>query len=305
MSLFKKKSGLKIENVTLKLNETNLKMSSMFNKKQAKEIFKRSKSLNYTSVTYLINFKGNVIASQVNSLAKEIDAILLSSSKGDEVLLSLESPGGTVTGYGLVAEQICRLKDAGLKVVAVVDQVAASGGYMIACVADEIVVAKRAVIGSIGVVVGMPNYEDVLKKIGIEYKFYTAGEKKRGVTQYQTPDETQVEDLENHLKEIHEEFKAHIKEYRPDIDIETLSTGETWSGLKSVELGLADRLGITDTEIFNRYRKGAMILKVSYDHPKPKKGFLSRQMSSITSSVIDTVMDKISSQIQNKAVNRF
>jgi len=304
MGLFKKeKSGVLVTNMNNQMYQYQAEMAGIYSKKNAKMLSKRN--FLSKSVVYFIEFKGDVMASTVKGLGKEISAILLNARDGDEVLISIESPGGTVTGYGLVAEQLDRLKAKGLRLTAVVDQVAASGGYMIAAVADEIVVAKRSVIGSIGVVVGMPNYEEVLKKLGVAYDFYTAGDKKRGVTQFKTPSKDQKEDLMEHLGSIHDQFKDHIKEYRPNLDMDKVATGETWSGLQAVDMGLADRLGICDDELFKLMASDKLVLKVQNIIPKQKKGFLSRQMAEITSSVIEVVSDKISNSIQMSHIKKW
>lgn len=304
MGLFRKeKSGIVVTNMNNQMYGYQSAIEKIYNKKNAKML----KSRNFLSneVVYYLEFKGDVLASNVKNLRKEITTILLNAREGDEVLVSIESPGGTVTGYGLVAEQLDRLKKKGLKLTAVVDEVAASGGYMIASVADEIVVAKRAVIGSIGVVVGMPNYEEILSKIGVEYKFYTAGEKKRGVTPFTKPSEDQIADLTEQLASIHKQFKSHISEYRPDLEIEKVATGETWSGIEAVEMGLADRIGISDDEVMNLIQKNKLVLKVQNIIPKEKKSFLSRQMAEITSEIINTVSMKISNNIQSSITKKW
>lgn len=304
MGLFRKeKKGIVVTNINNKMFGYQASIEGIFSKQNAKLLEKR----NFTSnkVVYFLEFKGDVMASSVKNLREEITAIILQAKADDEVLISIESPGGTVTGYGLVAEQLDRLRRKGIKITAVVDQVAASGGYMVAAVADEIVVAKRAVIGSIGVVVGMPNYKEVLEKLGVSYKFYTAGEKKRGVTPFAEPTEEQVEDLTKQLKSIHEQFKEHISEYRPELDMEKVATGETWTGKESIELGLADRVGITDDEILARINENKLVLKVQKYVPKQRKGFLSRQVAEITSTLFDTVALKIADKMQTNAIKKW
>lgn len=305
MSLFSsKKEGIQVTNLNKEYFKQSASIAGIFSKKQEKNYLNGSASSNSNTVFY-IEFKGDVFASAVKSLGKEINAILIHHKAGDEVVISIESPGGTVTGYGLVAEQLERLRSAGIKITAVVDQVAASGGYMMACVADKIIVAKRAVLGSLGVVVGVPNLEKLLDTVGINYKFYTAGEKKRGVTQFSTPTDEQVEDLENELKTIHEQFKEHVSFFRPHVDIEKLATGETWSGYDSVQNGLADEIGISDDVIYKMIASKKLVLHIKHYVPVKRKSMFSRASAQITSAVIETISDKILNSIQTKATKKW
>lgn len=304
MGIFtKKENQLKITNLNDEQIKNQALYAGLFDKSESKRLskltFKSSKR------TFLLDFKGDVYASSVKKLAKEISFILTNAKKDDEVIIMIESPGGTVTGYGLVAEQLDRLRNANIKITAVVDQVAASGGYLVAAVADKIIAAKRAVIGSIGVVVGMPNYSEVLNKIGVNYSFYTAGEKKRGVTPFKVPTEAQVKDLEEELKDIHDQFKNHILNYRPDIDMSIVATGETWTGLKALELGLIDELGISDDLIMSHIKLNRLVLKIEYNEIKRKKGFLSLSVSSITEDLIETISNKLVNHIQNITIKKY
>ena len=294
MSIFSRKESneptIVVKNINNKFNKFKANMESAFSKKSAKEIEKRE--FVSDKVVYLLKFKGDIVASQVNAFREEISAIISFAKKGDEVIIDLFSMGGTVTGYGLASDQIERLKRKGLKVTIVVDEVAASGGYMMASVADRIVASKRAVVGSIGVVVNMPNYRELCKKLGITFTDFTAGDKKRGVTPYNEPTEEQKEDLIKQLKVVHESFKSHISEHRPIIDIEKVSTGETWSGKDALELKLIDEIGITDDVIFDFINNNYMVLHVSYVLPKKKQSFLSRQLSCSLVETIDYSFNK-------------
>lgn len=300
MALFKKQeTGVTVTNLNNKLFKYQSAFEHHLDEKKSKRLKKQS--FKSQKKAYFIEFKGDLYARSVKFLREEVTAIIISGNIKEHVIISIESPGGTVTGYGLVAEQIDRLKKAGFYVVVVVDQVAASGGYMAASVADKIIVAKRAVIGSIGVVVNMPNYEGLLKKIGVEIKDYTAGDLKRTVTPYKTPSTEETEHLKSELAKIHEAFKSHISEYRPDVDIEKISTGQTWSGKEAIDLGLVDQIGVSD-EVLLRYMKDFyMVLQVRYVEKPIKKGLLSGVAASIVDQTFENIFLKIEEKIfQNK-----
>lgn len=240
---------------------------------------------------FIINFNGDMFASQVDNLRKEVDAILSFAKEDDEVLFNIMSPGGTVTGYGLVASQIERLKNSDIKVTAAVDQVAASGGYMAAVVADEIIAAPFAVVGSIGVVANVPIMEELLDKIGINYKTYTAGDSKRTVTTYQTPTPEQEEKFERKLASIHEQFKSHVSNYREKVDIEKATNGDFFSGEQAMSLGLIDKLSTSDDFMRNKYLEGYQLLEVYYKRPESKtEGFISAVVSNFVKSIKSEIL---------------
>eukprot|EP00981_Chlorochromonas_danica_P012849 scaffold5486_cov282-Ochromonas_danica.AAC.2 len=192
-------------------------------------------------------FKGDVMATAVNTFREEVTAFLTLANPGrDEVLIRLNSGGGTVTGYGLAAAQIARLRERGYKVTVVVDEVAASGGYLMAAVADKIYCSPFTVIGSIGVIVTVPNVTERLTREGITVEDVTAGKFKRTLTPYKKPtneDRTKVkEDAEGILTL----FKAYLKQYRPQLDVDKLATGETWHGPQALALGLVDGIKTYD-----------------------------------------------------------
>lgn len=303
MGLFKKtKKLIEVECINKKNLNYLVEIEEHIDPKNAKRL-KKIKSLSYQKKAYFIQFNGDVYAKAVLGLREEITAILLKATKGEHVIISLESPGGTVTGYGLVAEQIERLRNAGLYVVAVVDQVAASGGYMAAVVADEIVVAKRAVIGSVGVVLHMPNYEELLKKIGVSFKDYTAGEFKRTVTPYKKPEEEAEKHLEKELERIHTAFKEHISEFRKEKlkkEIEEIGTGETWSGKEALELGLVDKIGITDDVLMNYIKSNHLVLKIKYNMPKEKTGLVLGFASKLSESFVKNIAIQIENLFNKK-----
>ncbi|HEJ7932500.1 protease SohB [Serratia marcescens] len=195
---------------------------------------------------YVLDFKGSMDAHEVTSLREEISAVLAVASAQDEVLLRLESPGGVVHGYGLAASQLERLRKGGIRLTVAVDKVAASGGYMMACVADRIVAAPFAIIGSIGVVAQIPNFHRLLKKIDIDVELHTAGQFKRTLTLFGENTEQGREKFREDLNETHELFKRFVHEQRPSLDIDSVATGEHWFGSQAKEKGLIDAIGTSD-----------------------------------------------------------
>lgn len=200
---------------------------------------------------YVLEFKGSMDAGEVTSLREEVSAILAVAEKDDEVLLRLESPGGVVHGYGLAASQLQRLRDAGLRLTAVVDKVAASGGYMMACVADRIVAAPFAIIGSIGVVAQLPNFNRLLKRNDIDVELHTAGQYKRTLTLFGENTEAGREKFQQDLNETHHLFKDFVQQMRPSLDLEKVATGEHWYGRQALDLGLVDAIGTSDALIIS------------------------------------------------------
>ena len=160
---------------------------------------------------FVLDFKGDLRARAVRRLAAEIDAVLaVARPETDEVVLKIESPGGTVTGYGLAAAEMMRLTGRKVKVTACVDQVAASGGYLMACAADRIVAAPFALVGSIGVVAQIPNLHRLLKRNDIDYEEITAGEYKRSVSVLGEITPQGREHFRGKLDATHEAFKRFV-----------------------------------------------------------------------------------------------
>ena len=212
---------------------------------------------------YVLGFKGDMRASAVKRLGHEIDAVLTVARPGtDEVVLRLQSPGGTVTGYGLAAAEILRLRERKIKVIASVDQVAASGGYMMACAADRIVAAPFAVVGSIGVVAPAPNLHRLLKKNDIDYEEMTAGEFKRSVSLLGEITPAGREHFRGKLEDTHGAFKHFVQQCRPNVDIDRVANGDHWLASEALALGLVDELSTGDEYLF-RARDGARLYEVS------------------------------------------
>ncbi len=195
---------------------------------------------------YVLDFKGDLRASAAASLREEVSAVLRVAKPGERVLLRLENSGGTVHEHGFAASQLTRLKQHGLSLVVAVDKVAASGGYLMACVADRLIAAPFAIVGSIGVLAQLPNFHRLLEEKGIDFEQVTAGRYKRTLTMFGENTDEGREKLKEQLEEIHELFKNQIREHRPQVDLEQVATGEHWYGTRARELKLVDELKTSD-----------------------------------------------------------
>lgn len=238
-----------------KLREKHQKKSAKAKAKAEKARLKAAKKEATDSVTvvserprtFVLDFEGDVMASQVDALREEISAILPNVQEGDEVVLRLESPGGVVHGYGLAASQLSRIKDAGVTLIIAVDKVAASGGYMMACVGDRILAAPFAILGSIGVVAQLPNFHRLLKKNDVDFEQFTAGEYKRTVTMFGENTDKGRRKFENELEETHGLFKQFVSANRPAVNVDKVATGEVWYGSQALSEGLIDAISTSDS----------------------------------------------------------
>lgn len=196
--------------------------------------------------TFVIHFDGDTAASGVDFLSVEISAVLTMAGPNDEVVVCLESPGGMVHSYGLAASQMMRIRNKGIPLTAIVDRVAASGGYLMAAVANRILAAPFAVIGSIGVVAQIPNLHRLLKKNDVDVEVLTAGKYKRTLTLLGENTDEGREKFREELEDVHALFQEFVAENRPELDIEAVATGEAWYGKRALELKLVDGLATSD-----------------------------------------------------------
>lgn len=227
---------------------------------------------------FVLDFEGDLRASAVSALREEISALLLVAGSGDEIVLRLESPGGMVHGYGLAASQLARIGKRGIRLTVTVDKVAASGGYMMACVADRIVAAPFAVIGSIGVVMQMPNFHRLLKRKDIDFELLTAGEHKRTLTLFgENSDAARSKALEE-LEDTHTLFKDFIRDHRPQLDVDTVANGEHWFGTRAAELKLVDELMTSDDYLMQRMETHDLF-GVRLRQPRPLMQRLAERVS--------------------------
>ncbi|PSW11549.1 protease SohB [Photobacterium rosenbergii] len=246
---------------------------------------------------FVLDFHGSIDAREVASLREEVTAILAVAMEGDEVLLRLETGGGMVHGYGLASSQLDRLKAAGIKLTISVDKVAASGGYMMACVADKIISAPFAVVGSIGVIAQLPNFNKVLKKNDIEFEQITAGEFKRTLTMFGENTDKAREKFQSEIEETHGLFKAFVSEHRPELDLAKVATGEHWFGKQALELGLVDEIGTSDDYISTSC-KDREVLQVRYVQRKK----LAEKLAGATGDAADNLLLKWISRGQRPIV---
>jgi serine protease SohB len=287
-----KKGTLLINNLSENHRKQQSKIEESFlTEEEKKQLKKDKKSKSEERLTYkisglkvfILSFNGGTEANEVEALRREIDGILSVAKPADKVLMKIESGGGTVVGYGLAASQMQRIKDAGIQLDVVVDKIAASGGYMMACLADKLYSAPFAVLGSIGVVAEFPNYHKLLEKIGVNFEQFTAGEYKRTVTPFSENDEKSKAKFKEDLEETHTLFKDHVMKNRPDMDIDKIATGEHWYGQKALELKLVDAISTSDTLIQKLHAQNDEIFEVVY---KKKTRYSERFMDSASSILI-------------------
>lgn len=248
---------------TSMLHKGGLKNYLKEEKEKLKGIIKDSKRGPQKKRIYVLNFHGDIRASAVTSLREEITAILTVATENDEVFVRLESGGGVVHGYGLGASQLMRIRDKNIPLTVSVDKVAASGGYMMACVANHIIAAPFAILGSIGVIAQIPNFNRVLKKHDIEYNQFTAGEFKRTVTMFGENTEEAKAKFREEIEDIHVLFKDFIVQHRPSVDIVKVSTGESWPGTRALERNLIDELKTSDDYLLEN-TKCADVFEIKY-----------------------------------------
>lgn len=217
---------------------------------------------------FVLNFDGDIKASAAANLKEEITTVLGTAVPEDEIVVRLESSGGLVHSYGFAASQLARIKGRNIPLTVCVDKVAASGGYMMACVADRILAAPFAVLGSIGVVGQLPNFHRLLQKIPVDYEMETAGEYKRTITMFGENTEGDRQKFIQDLEETHVLFKDFIHGNRPQLDVDAVATGETWYGTKALEKGLVDDIQTSD-EYLSSQVESADIFEVEYVVKKP------------------------------------
>lgn len=225
-------------------------------KERKREDKARAKDESGKPRVFVLDFKGDLRASAAASLREEVSAILRVAKPGEQVLLRLENSGGTVHEHGFAASQLTRLKQQGLKLAVAVDKVAASGGYLMACVADRLVAAPFAIIGSIGVLAQLPNFHRLLEEKGVDFEQIMAGRYKRTLTMFGKNTDEGREKLQQEVEDIHELFKGQIREHRPQVDLERVATGEHWYGIRALELKLVDELKTSDD----------LLLEAALDH---------------------------------------
>ena len=236
-------------------------------KEQGKALKKEKKEAVTKPRVYVLDFEGDIKASATESMRHEITALLTLATDKDEVVLRLESGGGMVHSYGLASSQLARIRQAGIPLTVCIDKVAASGGYMMACIGDKIISAPFAILGSIGVVAQLPNVNRLLKKHDIDFEVLTAGEYKRTLTVFGENTEKGREKFQQDLDITHDLFKNFVARYRPQLVIDEVATGEVWLGMAAVDKQLVDEL-MTSDEYLSTRAKTADVFHLHYAQRK-------------------------------------
>lgn len=259
----------------------------MLTKHERKALHKKNKAArekHHAHNIFVLHFEGDIKASEVKSLRETVTAILTVATHKDEVVAIIDSPGGLVHSYGLAASQLDRIKLKRIPLITIVDKIAASGGYMMACVGDKIYSAPFAVVGSIGVVAQLPNFHRLLEKHDIDYEMHTAGQFKRTLTMFGKNTKEGREKFQEEIEETHALFKNFVSKHRPALDIEKVATGEHWYGIDAVKHGLVDAIQTSDDYLMSKLDTHA-IYEVRFTHKKALSekvvGFLQKMKSEI------------------------
>jgi serine protease SohB len=289
---------IKLDNLSQKLNEQHQTLLAEVDKKGAKNFAKKMKSNTKDnsdpSHLYLINFDGDMKCTDVEQLRHQITAVIqLACKEKDEVLIRINSGGGLVHRYGLAASQCQRIREAGIPLTIAIDQVAASGGYLMAVTADKIIAAPFAIIGSIGVVLQMPNFHKWLKKHNVDVELLTAGEYKRTLTMLGENDSKARQKCQEELNETHTLFKDFVKHSRPQLDLHKVATGEHWYGIQALELGLVDKLQTSDDYIVEKLKS-----HISYEVTYLKKKNLKERLGSQVQGLLQSVQSVLDGTLQ-------
>jgi len=276
------------------LTKEQVKQKEKEEKKKAKEQAKADKKSAKEGVeqeesrVFVLEFNGSIDAKEVSALREEVTAVLSVATPNDEVFVSVESGGGMVHGYGLASSQLDRIRQKNIPLTVSVDKVAASGGYMMACVANKIISAPFAIVGSIGVIAQVPNFNKLLKKNDIDFEQFTAGEFKRTVTMFGENTEKGREKFTEELEETHVLFKDFVGEHRPSLDLSKVATGEHWFGTKAKELGLVDEIQTSD-DYLQQANKSNRVISIKY---VVKKG-LAEKFSKAASMSVDRIFSNL------------
>jgi len=296
------KGELRITNLSEELEELKHSLKEeLLTKKQFKAYEKQLKTdekakekaaeEDHKGKVFVIDFKGSIDAAEVASLREEISAILTIAEKDDEVIVNVESGGGMVHGYGLASSQLDRLRQAEIRLTICVDKVAASGGYMMACVANKIYAAPFAIVGSIGVVAQLPNFNRLLKKHEIDYEQHTAGDFKRTLTVFGENTDEGRQKFQQELEETHELFKAFVTKYRPQLDLAKVATGEHWYGQQAIELGLIDAISTSD-DVLMQLASERTVYKLRYQVRKKLADKIAHGASLSVNAIFNRLVEK-------------
>lgn len=284
-------------NITIVNDDINTMKTSIaeviLEKKEFKKMKKKDKKNTHHNkpIAYWLTFQGDMKASASQQLKDEITAILTLASPKDEVIISIDSPGGAVNQYGFAASQLERIRSADIPLTVCIDKVGASGGYLMACVANKILAAPFSMVGSIGVWMGIPNFNNLMKKNHIQWEEITAGDHKRNLSllgEITHDDRLQAQEQAN---QVHDQFKAHIKRYRPQLDLDKIADGTVWLGSQALEQQLIDAI-MTTEDYIQKSCIDKMVIKLNIE---PTKTWLEKCLKSSQASLSDSCIKLIKS----------
>jgi len=279
-----KREYLEVKKLNDKYNEiAEVLKSELLEKKEFKKYLKEKKqaekaakkTVEANKRIFVLNFEGDLKATAVDNLREEVTAILTVATPKDEVFVKVSSGGGMIQSYGLAASQLARIRARHIPLTVSVDKIAASGGYLMACVANRILAAPFAIIGSIGVLAQLPNFHRFLKKHNIDFEQVTSGEFKRTLSVFGENTDKGRKKFQQELEEAHQLFKSFIRQYRPTVDIEKVATGEYWLGTHAREIGLVDDLVTSDDYLLGASNDQYSIYEISYCYKRSLKDKLN------------------------------
>ena len=280
---------------SVQLPKKALKEQMKKQKKERKSAEKEKTADTDRKRVYVLAFEGDLEASQIDRLREEITALLTVKEKPDEVVIRVESKGGVVHGYGLAASQLRRIKDRQITLTVSVDKVAASGGYLMACVADKIIAAPFAIVGSVGVLAQIPNFHRALEKHNIDYQEFTAGEYKRTVGMFTEPTEKGKAKFLEEIQDVHNLFKEFVKDNRPQVEVDEIATGEHWYGTRALDLNLVDELRTSDDYLLE-LSENSEIYEIKYVKKEP----LSERLQPAFAKIFGTIFQSSRMRIPDK-----
>lgn len=270
------------ERAALTIKSAMLSKKAIKAERKAIKERRKKRSREERRTIYVLDFHGDIRASSLVALREEVTALLTNARQGDEVLVRLESGGGQVHAYGLAAAQLLRIREREIGLTVAVDKMAASGGYMMACVADRILAAPFAILGSIGVIAQLPNFNRWLRNKDIDYEQFMAGEYKRTVTLFGENTDEGRDKFQEEIEDVHKLFREFVGTHRPKVDLAEVATGEYWFGTRALERNLADEL-ITSDDYLLKASDEADLYHLAWTGKKP---WLARVLSQTADSLI-------------------
>jgi len=253
--------------------------------------FKKKKTISHIKLNGVIGNVGKFKQGIDFTGQEQIIKKAFSLKKISAVAISINSPGGSPVQSHLIYQHIRnQAKKYKVKVIVFAEDVAASGGYLIACAGDEIYANSSSIVGSIGVIYSSFGFKDLIKKIGVDRRVYTAGKNKSTLDPFLEEKKEDIERLKNIQIDLHKDFIKVVEESRgsklnKNSDIELFS-GEFWSGKKSKELGLVDGIGNADDILRKQFGENVVIKKF-----EKSKSWLSKKLSASSEGQLDQLVN--------------